>query len=1210
MLAILAILVVTAVPTTTATSTPPYRVQVIVEMSSPGTTPTGIVVSISNIATGQTCSGPTTPGGFVQFGAGGNSCAQLAAGWWQASISPQKVTYTAGNIYMITPPNSTGVEFQLGQPTGNSVKVTITGVMAVQASSSITGNVIGGVVPGATYHISLLDPAFPGYVISSTNTTAPTSIRGPKAAETQQPAANVPLSGMAKVNFLVSDSCQIVVNGITFSNDTSDTFSVGSEYDISAQPCKGWSFSTWASNAGSITAPLSANTTITITGNGTLYANYTTPTASFTLSNVPMGSWTMYTFGVNQTSGVYNRYNYTSVSVVSPVIKTVNWKNVTLQDYLIWGVISTPDGLLNNATNVTIFDERSHAAYLDYIAPTGSPYYQAGLYPNDLGASGASQSFVAFVSPQGYSGAFHNLTVNSSSSEVEFSPAVNQVPSTVIMTNVSFTNISKITVKSVADLNSGGTFSQLPNASIGNLWSQLGLDFNDSNLGVNHAAFDKFVTWLNSSGPIYPAQAEGLALNSSVFEDNGAYTFNAPSFSSNEYYYSSNGLSYSTEKNYVRSTWAYSNASSYYINFDFNYPLSHQNLTYNFNLPQGYVLANGTKAPKGTTLVPSGPVGAVGRLWTSFTLEPQYYTQQTGTMNVTIDKIANVTAIVNVSSSNFAFSHKNVINQTLGNYSVIVGKGQNVSFTSSHSLIPPTMNVTSYTWNFGDGTIQNSTNTTVYHTYTNGGVFNGTLKLIASGGTANTTKFVVYVSDVPPVANISLNDTHSVVVKPGLAYVYVNWSQSLKLNATGSTDVINSETSRPGNISVASWNISAGTTKNLYNYTVANGSNVFSNFSFQFLGTGGVYYKHGTTIPGAGLTVNLTGWRYRVELTEWDAGGNRANATLWVLVNDTQKPIAIGAIQTANRVNITGGLVEGPNGTIEVKLVDKWSYEPNNGTLESYSWYVTNSAGTNISNCYINATKKCYWNSTTDTVFSLYLEASTGTYNFTLNVTTLADKSGNTTYPVTVAQNLTVRPVLTVSNLTAPTSMTDGTSYTIWANVNNTGFSTSIGRNITIAFYLTASDGTTGRTNIGGSPSSVKWYGYTSGSVNSSYTYTDVLPVLKANESYRAEITYTPSTTGSLELWANGTAQNEFVGEYKGGANVAHFSVTINANPLTQDLEYAAIGIAIVVILVAAVLFWRRRQAGPVSKKDKKQGKQDSKKEQPKEEESEEEDKS
>ncbi len=1189
LIALTALLLVSVLPSVAATSSSSYSLTVQVQMTSPGIAPNWLNFTLTNAATGQSCESPTN-GGAVVFNSA--SCPILGAGWWHVFMPPQQLTITPNSVWYATPSNATGILVPLGQPNGVTVGTIYSGISVVQSTSTLTGNLLG-VVPGASYHVSLLNPAFPNYPIASQTVIAPGFLAAQASSTPSAPAqvhyGSNPLATTYNITVSTAPTgCTITFNGAPYSNgQTIKNVSAGT-YPIVANSCTGATFSTWSSTAGPVATPTLSNTTITVSSSGVLTATYTTTTATYTLKNVPTGTWTLLTSGIGSTSFNSPRYNYTSVTISSSSVT----KNVTISDYLLWGNIHTPTGVLNSSgTNLTVWDTTSHQLYSSFWPSTGSTYYQMGLYSSAIGTQGGNQSFVAFVDPRGYNTSYHALTVGPSKPTAEFNPFSNSGAADTYTTTLTFgTNFSFVKVSSDARLNSSGVFTQLPNATVGNLWAQLGLDFNASQLSFSSTNYPQFARWLQYNGPIFPVESYGLAVNGTPFLDNGKYTssFSDPASAGPISYTSTAGYSYSTAYSYNLSKSLKANYSSYTLSMGFSYPSDSQAMNYTVNLPSGYVLKNNTAAPANSNLTAAGPQGTLGRLWTSFTLTTHPYAHTMGYANFTIYKIENVSAIVNVSSTNFAFSEKNVLNKTLNNYTVVVGANKNITLTASHSRVPPTMNITAYLWNLsgpGGAFNINSRNATVNHTFTQGGKYLGTLTIVASGGNKNTTNFTIYVSSLNPNAQISVNNTH-IQSANGVRYLYVNWSQMLQFNASGSNDSIAPTvppSQLPGNISVASWNISAYGAYKVVNYTVGQNANVFSNFSFQFQGAGH-YYSSAVTLGGTSL--HLVGWLYTISLNVWDAGGNRANTTLYVLVNDTEKPIALGSVQNSAGKNITGGLVENKNGTVEVKLLDKYSSDPHNGSVASYNWSVVNAAGTNISGQHINATKKFYLNSSTAQVWILYLPASTGTYNFSLNVTDLAGNKANSTYPVTVAQNLTYRPVISVGNLTAASTMTDGTSYTIWVNVNNTGYKTSVADNVTMEFYITNPDGT-GKTVIGGSPSAVKWYGYTKGVVNSSASFTGTLPTMDANVSWRAQISYTPSDgfTGTKELWANASASNEFIGEYSNKANVAHTPVTINPNPLTFYLEIVAIVVVVVVILAIVIIVYRRRKSGGTSTK-------------------------
>jgi len=266
--------------------------------------------------------------------------------------------------------------------------------------------------------------------------------------------------------------------------------------------------------------------------------------------------------------------------------------------------------------------------------------------------------------------------------------------------------------------------------------------------------------------------------------------------------------------------------------------------------------------------------------------------------------------------------------------------------------------------------------------------------------------------------------------------------------------------------------------------------------------------------------------------------------------------------------------VAGSNLSAKVQLNGANATDPHNGSIVKYYWLVTNSKNSSV-----HVGQNFTSVKQSGAYPSVWLAAATNAYTVNL---TVWDKNGNqgyTTQSLTVSQNTSTSPIMAANNLTGPTSLSDGTKYTYWVNVTVGGGSKAVAVNITVAFYLLSPSGSGSRTYIGGSPGNVEFYNYTSpGVVNSVPFATGLIPSLAWNKTVRAVITWNPGITGSFNLYANVTAQNEFSGDVSSGPGVSKpLAISISPNPTTQLLEYVAIAVAVVVVLVLIILYYRRR---------------------------------
>ena len=904
----------------------------------------------------------------------------------------------------------------------------------------------------------------------------------------------------------------------------------------------------------------------TTAANGTFSMNVPISTG-----NVPGGSWVLKTVWPSST-----QFNYTKATIPNRTPVPIN---PNLQNYVVWGFINQaahPAAHVPSAGNVTLFDPTN--GYLYSSATPAGGFYSAGTYPANF--VGGAQSFDVVLSSVGYGTVWYPLSVDNNNSinhNVLVSPLTpSQLGSYQTTLNFSGIDVAKgsgnLAVSTVATLGNNTVVPNLPNATVGQLWAQLGLDFNHS-VTFPSSMLRAVSTWVNSTGPFFPAVQAQTAVNGTGF-----VAPTAPAQGANWTTSCSGpcGLSSTASLNY---TWSQSyglngtvpiNQSTYSIAFNFAHPASSSDVyNYTLVLPTGYVLAAATQAPTDTRLSAAG----TGGTWTSFTLQSLPSITLVGSAKFSIVRYSALSPIVNASVSNFAFSSQNVLNSTEGNYTVEVGVGQNVTFSALNSLYPSGTNGTKFSWAFGDGKTANSTTASSNHTYaaaSGATPFAGKLTVTSSGGLTNSTLFNVWVAQGPVVPKISVNSTASQNKTAGSTpYVFVNWGTVLYFNASASTSAVSPTAKVAGILSVASFSlVSSKGFKQTANYTVSQGAYFGSNFTVQFLGAGS-YLTSGTV---GGTAVPFKGWQYNLTLTVWSGTGQTAKTTLVILVNDTQKPTSAFQVLTASGKVVTGsGVVAGTNLSANVLFSGANATDPHNGSIVHYYWLVTNSQNTSIHVGVNRTAVKPYP--------SYWLPASTQAYTVNLTVMDLNGNSGYATQSLTISQNTTTSPIMAATNLTGPSSLTDGSGATFWVNITVGGGSKSVGEDVSVAFYLLSTSGSGSRNYIGGTPGSVQFFNYTSpGVVNATPFATGSIATLAFNTTVRAVITWTPATiTGNYNLYANVTASNEFSGNYKTGPNVASMAISIGPNPTTQLLEYAAIAVAVVVVILLLILYYRRR---------------------------------
>lgn len=917
--------------------------------------------------------------------------------------------------------------------------------------------------------------------------------------------------------------------------------------------------------------------------NGLVLSNTTTnASGEFTLKT-PEGKWVLQSVKVSGNQTFTNSTQLTITVTKPPVVIPV------LNAFTISGWINSTLGRIPTSGNATLFDPTN--GYIYSVATPPGGYYSLPTYL--AGFSHGAQKFDVVLAANGYGTVWYAKTISSAGAVTRnvVAPTMPASSMGLYTTDLNFSGINTTTGKGslsvVTDVRLGNdsVVPNLPNATLSQLWAQLGLDYNHT---LSFPATDgaKVQAFLNSRGPFFLPAQSSTVINTTSFvafttpQSLASFTLGCATFCGMT---SASALSYSWSQSYMLNGTLAKNAASYTLGFNFQHPAS-SSLVYNYSLtlPTGYVLSAGTAAPAHTTLTPTGPSGT----WGKFTLTSNAWTTASSSAKFTLVKAATVQPVVNVTSTNFTFSSANVLNDSNGkqNYTVVLGTDENATFSAANSKYNGSTNGSLFVWNFGDGSpVVSTVNQTANHTYlvatptTNfpsAGFYNGSLTITTSGGQTNSTHFHVWVVTSTPTAVITSNATAAEMkTAGGHPYLQIssNKSATLSFNA-------NSSVTPKGNVlSIASFDLVA--TKLVHksaNFSVANGAKVGANYSVDFnppktLGTGKYITTDadiaGTLVP---LTAGTYGWEYNLTLTVWSGTGTKSTATLPILLVDKQAPTSAFTVLNGAGKAISGSAItEGKNGTAKILLNAATSIDPNNGTIKSYLWNVTNGNNTTLAKPLKNVTSvKPY------PVF--YLAPETHPYTINLTVTDANGNRANKTFSLTVSPNATTRPVMYATTLTGPTSLTNGKSATFWVNVTNKGGTASKALNVSVSWYFQSSSGTGSKRYVPGSPGATEFFGYVSGTVNATASHTGLYPKLAWNKTVRAQITFTPSFTGNYVLYANATAQNEFVPDYHGGSSVAAISVTLHANPTTELLEYGGIAAA-VIVAIGLLIWWTRR---------------------------------
>jgi len=928
---------------------------------------------------------------------------------------------------------------------------------------------------------------------------------------------------------------------------------------------------------------------------GLVLASNTSNATGFYSLNVPYGSWVL------QASHTAGSSLYTNSSLLMVTTQKVAPFSPVLKSYAIGGRIysSVTHAYVTVGGNATLFEPTDSYLY-STPTPTGG-YYAFASYPSTFTGKAAQQFYVVLASA-GFQTDSYSLNVTT---PTPVTKSVTVSPMTagergVFATKLNFSGISTTTgkgdlvVTTNATLGNDSSLPGLPNATVGQLWAQLGLDFDHSVIYSGTLHNGQLKTLLSDQGPFFPAAQAGTTLNGTTFVGpkaaQGLTNFSfASGCTTTCGLRSSKTLTYGWTTSYPVNGTIPKNASSYSIAFRFAHPTTGADVyDYSVVLPAGYVLAAGTTAPANTTLV-VGPGGT----WTNFTLVSKVGPSASATATFKVVKVAAITARLSVTSSNAFFSSANVLNSTHNNYTVVLGENEVATYSAAPTTYPIGQNGTRFVWNFGDGHSATTKNLTTNYTYTapNGSsYYRDSLTVYGSSGGHNKTTFFVWVlppSSVP-TAGITSNATSAErFTSGGVPYLFVPWATTLHFNATGGTAIPNNP------LAIAYYHITAMNYTSSQNFSASRGAKpYYANWTVAFgqnttnskLAPGhGVYIDFaGVKIGGVPVTVKGWGWIYNLTLTTWSVIGTKSTAKLTILINDTEAPVPSIAILNSAGKTISGtSVTEGANHYVLLKLNGAGSVDYGNGSLSTYVWLVSNPGNSSFKNLtYTNTSAKPY--------VGLKLFSKSSPYKIKLTVTDKNGNKANITRSFAVNENTTLRPILEANNLTGPTSLNVGSTYSYWVNITVSGGANAVAKDVSVAFYTLNGAGTGTKGFVGGAPTSVVFYGYTgtgrNATVDTTALGTGSLASLAHGKTVRAVLSWSPSKTGSFILYAQARASNAFVNN--SSVSIAQTAITVHPNPTTQLLEYAGIGAGVVVVLAVIVLWWRRRtgKSGGASK--------------------------
>ena len=372
---------------------------------------------------------------------------------------------------------------------------------------------------------------------------------------------------------------------------------------------------------------------------------------------------------------------------------------------------------------------------------------------------------------------------------------------------------------------------------------------------------DRFRTWIQSRLPDYVTTSGFLGTNGVVYNSTAtSYVVDPLELKPTA---APSAIFINTTASYaVSATVTVPNQKdTYYVNIttpnDTNTTV-YQNQVIVVDLPHGYEMTS--KKVTGTITTTN---------WTAVTVDPGV-ASGTSEIDMTVRESRNGTAAAMVTGPAGKF---HVYDDTKTNYTAIVAKDTNITFSASQSTDPiGSINDANFTWKFKNTTETSQTRWGMEPTYnyTSFGRYTVNLTVVEAGNNATYRDIYVYVDDTPPVAVIQDNKTSPPFgVNVNGTTLPVNEDSPVRFNGSASSDIIYTGADLNSEISIPDVEGNRG-----YEWDF-DGDGVVDSYAMRPV--------HSFEKPG----------QYNMTLVVVDWVGHRSVAAkLTVIVNDTTKPVA------------------------------------------------------------------------------------------------------------------------------------------------------------------------------------------------------------------------------------------------------------------------------------------------------------------------------